>query len=95
MCEGNAIERSRKHFHESSEIETNNRSAFERFSVPIPNDVSAFVQLSVPNDIPAITTSSFNQLNVPTIAQHLLILGLATIPCPSTSILSTLLRLQN
>ncbi len=27
--------------------------------------------------------------------QHLLILGLATLPCPSTSILSTLLRLQN
>jgi hypothetical protein len=48
--------------------ETNDRSAFERFSVPIPNDVSAFMQLSVPNDIPAITTSSFKQLNVPTIA---------------------------
>ena len=42
--------------------ETNDRSAFERFSVPIPDDVSAFMQLSVPNDIPAITTSSFKQL---------------------------------
>jgi hypothetical protein len=48
--------------------ETNDRSAFERFSVPIPDDVSAFMQLSVPNDIPAITASSFKQLNVPTIA---------------------------
>jgi hypothetical protein len=48
--------------------ETNDRSAFERFSVPIPNDGPAFMQLSVPNDIPAITTSSFKQLNVPTIA---------------------------
>ena len=48
--------------------ETNDRSAFERFSVPIPNDVSAFMQLSVPYDIPAITTPSFKQLNVPTIA---------------------------
>jgi hypothetical protein len=48
--------------------ETNDRSAFKRFSVLIPNDVSAFMQLSVPNDIPAFTTSSFKQLNVPTIA---------------------------
>jgi hypothetical protein len=36
--------------------ETNDRSALEQFSVPIPNDVSAFMQLFVPNDIPAITT---------------------------------------
>ena len=48
--------------------ETNDCSTFDRFSVPIPNDVSAFMQLSVPNDIPAITTSSFKQLIVPTIA---------------------------
>jgi hypothetical protein len=48
--------------------ETIDRSAFERFSVPIPNDVSAFMQLSVPYDIRAITTPSFKQLNVPTIA---------------------------
>jgi hypothetical protein len=50
--------------------ETNDRSAFERFSVPIPNDGPAFMQLSVPNDIPAITTSSFKQLNVPTNATN-------------------------
>ena len=46
----------------------NNRSNFERFSVLVPNDISAFMQLSVPNDIPAITTSSFKQHNVPLIA---------------------------
>ena len=74
--------------------ETNDRSTFKRFSVPIPNDVSAFMQLSVPNDIPAITTSSFKQLNVPTIAT---IIDLRTCDnsCSSTSILSPLLRLQN
>jgi hypothetical protein len=50
------------------------------------------MQLSVPNDIPAITTSSFKQLNVPTIAHLVLVLlGLVAIPCPSTSILSPLL----
>jgi hypothetical protein len=48
--------------------ETNTRSNFERFSVSVRNDVSAFMQISVPNDIPAITTSNFKQLNVPTIA---------------------------
>ena len=50
--------------------ETNNRSTFEfeRLSVPIPSDGPAFMQLSVPNDIPAITTSNFKQLNVPKIA---------------------------
>jgi hypothetical protein len=32
----------------------------------VPNDGPDFIQLSVPNDIPAITTSSFMQLNVPT-----------------------------
>jgi hypothetical protein len=72
--------------------ETNDRSNFERFSVLVPNDISAFMQLSVPNDIPAITTSSFKQLNFPTIAHLVLVLlGLVTIPCPSTSILSPLL----
>ena len=35
--------------------ETNDSSAFKQFSVPISNDVSAFMQLFVPNDIPAIT----------------------------------------
>jgi hypothetical protein len=48
--------------------ETNNNSTFERFSVSVPNDGPAFMHLSVPNDITAITTSSFKQLNVPTIA---------------------------
>ena len=52
----------------SLKSETNDRSAFERFSVPIPNDGPAFMQLSVPNDITAIITSSFKQLNVPLIA---------------------------
>jgi hypothetical protein len=49
--------------------ETNDSSTFERFSVSVPNDGPAFMQLSVPNDITAITTSSFKQLNVPTIAK--------------------------
>jgi len=44
------------------------QSTFDRFSVSVPNDVSAFIQISVTNDIPATTTSSFKQLNVPTIA---------------------------
>ena len=49
--------------------EMNNSSTFERLSVPIPHDSPAhFKQLSVPYDIPAITTPSFKQLNVPTIA---------------------------
>jgi hypothetical protein len=48
--------------------ETNDTSTFDPFSVSIPNDVSAFIQISVTNDIPATTTSSFKQLNVPTIA---------------------------
>jgi hypothetical protein len=48
--------------------ETNDGSTFEQFSVSVPNDRPAFMQLSVPNDITAITTSSFKQLNVPTIA---------------------------
>jgi hypothetical protein len=47
---------------------TNDTSTFDRFSVFVPNDVSAFIQISVTNDIPATTTSSFKQLNVPTIA---------------------------
>jgi len=48
--------------------ETNTRSNFERFSVSVRNDVSSFMQISVPNDILSITTSNFKQLNVPTIA---------------------------
>jgi hypothetical protein len=52
----------------SLKSETNDGSTFERFSVSVPNDSPAFMQLSVPNDITAITTSSFKQLNVPTIA---------------------------
>ena len=89
--------------------ESNDSSAFKRFSVPIPNDgpastISSFLSelrvvptssslhFHVLNDIPAITTSSFKQLNVPTIAHLVLVLlGLVTIPCPSTSILSPLL----
>jgi hypothetical protein len=51
--------------------ETNNRSTFDRFSVSVPKDVPAFMQLSVPVDIPAVTTSSFKQLNVPTIATRI------------------------
>ncbi len=47
--------------------ETNDGSTFEQFSVSVPNDGPAFMQLSVLNDITAITTSSFKQLNVPTI----------------------------
>ncbi len=63
--------------------ETNDISTFDRFSV------------SVPNDIPAITTSSFKQLMSQWWLHHLLIFGLATISCPSTLILSPLLQLQN
>ncbi len=48
--------------------ETNDGSTFEQFSVSVSNDGPASMQLSVPNDITAITTSSFRQLNVPTIA---------------------------
>ncbi len=48
--------------------ETNDGSTFEQFSVSVPNDGPAFMQLSVPNDITAIITSSFKELNVPTIA---------------------------
>jgi hypothetical protein len=48
--------------------ETNDSSTFEQFSVSVPNDAPAFMQLCVPNDITAITTSSFKQLNVPMIA---------------------------
>jgi hypothetical protein len=48
--------------------ETNDGSTFKQFSVSVPNDGFVFMQLTVPNDITAITTSSFKQLNVPTIA---------------------------
>jgi hypothetical protein len=48
--------------------ETNDGSTFEQFSVSVPNDGPAFMQLSVPNDITAIITSSFKQRNVPMIA---------------------------
>jgi hypothetical protein len=48
--------------------ETNDGSTFKQFSVSVPNDGPAFMQLSVSNDITAFTTSSFKQLNVPTIA---------------------------
>ena len=48
--------------------ETKYTFIFDRFSVYVPNDVSAFIQISVTNDIPATTTSSFKQLNVPMIA---------------------------
>ncbi len=52
----------------SLKSETDDGSTFQQFSVSVPNDGPAFMQLSVPNDITAITTSSFKQLNVPTIA---------------------------
>jgi hypothetical protein len=43
--------------------ETNDSSAFEQLSVPIPHDGPArFMQLPVPNNGPAIITSSFLQL---------------------------------
>jgi hypothetical protein len=48
--------------------ETNDSSIFKQFFVSVPNEGPAFMQLCVPNDITAITTSSFKQLNVPTIA---------------------------
>ena len=51
--------------------ETNKRSTLDRVSVSVPKDVPVFMQLSVPVDIPAITTSSFKQLNVPTIATRI------------------------
>jgi hypothetical protein len=62
-----------------------------QLSVPMNDSPAQFKLLSVPNDIPAISTSSFNQLHVPMIATFILILGLTTIPCPSTLILSPLL----
>ena len=46
--------------------ETNDRSNVDQFSASVRLCLHA--QLSVPNDIPAITTSSFKQLNVLTIA---------------------------
>jgi hypothetical protein len=46
---------------------TNNVSAITTTSfLQLPNDNSAFMQISVPNDFPVITTSSFTQLYVPT-----------------------------
>jgi hypothetical protein len=47
--------------------QTSDGFIFKQSSVPIPNDIPASIikQHSVLNDIPAITTSSFKQLNVP------------------------------
>ncbi len=37
----------------------------------LPKDNSAFMQISFPNDFPAITTSSFTQLYVPTMITNI------------------------
>ena len=56
--------------------ETNNSSAFKRFSVKIPNDVPASIikQRSVPNDVPA---SIIKQRSVPNEAPASIILQLS------------------
>ncbi len=52
---------------------TNNISAITTMSfLQLPKDNSAFMQISVPNDFPAITTSSFTQLYVPTMITSIL-----------------------
>jgi hypothetical protein len=50
----------------SLKSETNNRSAFERFSVPIPNDVPASTMSSFLSQLTVLPTSSFLHFHVPT-----------------------------
>jgi hypothetical protein len=46
--------------------ETNDRSAFKRFSVPIPNDVPASTMSSFLSQLTAVPTSRFSHFHVPT-----------------------------
>ncbi len=50
----------------SLKSETNNRSAFKRFSVPIPNDVPASTMSSFLSQLTVVPTSSFLHFHVPT-----------------------------
>jgi hypothetical protein len=50
----------------SLKSETNNRSAFERFSVPIPNDVTASTMSSFLSQLTVVLTSSFSHFHIPT-----------------------------
>ena len=50
----------------SLKSETNDRSAFERFSVPIPNDVPASTMSSFLSQLTVVLTSSFSHFHVPT-----------------------------
>jgi hypothetical protein len=50
----------------SLKSETNDRSAFERFSVPIPNDVPASTMSSFLSQLTVLPTSSFLHFHVPT-----------------------------
>ncbi len=50
----------------SLKSETNDRSAFKRFSVPIPNDVPASTMSSFLSRLTVLPTSSFLHFHVPT-----------------------------
>ncbi len=49
----------------SLKSETNNRSAFKRFSVPIPNEVPASTMSSFLSQLTVVPTSSFSHFHVP------------------------------
>ncbi len=49
----------------SLKSETNSRSAFKRFSVPIPNDVPASTMSSFLSQLTVVPTSSFSHFHIP------------------------------